>query len=119
MQDAERHPGCHAVAAVFLRIVTLWVGDSSVGAPTRVLPIGNPVVQVRSPPRDVGPYEPVSHRPGPLFVRDPEVRLRLLVAADIDAVDELVDELFDDVGAAARQGPSELFARNAQLGGAR
>lgn len=69
--------------------------------------------------RDVGPYEPVSHRPGPLFVRDPEVRLRLLVAADIDAVDELVDELFDDVGAAARQGPSELFARNAQLGGAR
>jgi hypothetical protein len=39
--------------------------------------------------------------------------------ADIDTVDELVDDLLDDVGTAVVHRPPELLACDAQLGGTR
>ena len=59
------------------------------------------------------PTGPGQQWPGPLYVRDSEIRLRLLVVADIDTVDELVDDLLDDVGTAVVHRSSEVLARDA------
>ena len=80
-------------------------------------PVGRPSTGVRipPPPRDVGPYEPVSHWwPGPEMVRaasrlGPEVGLGVLVGADVGAVDEFVEELLDHVGAVVSDGSPRPF----------
>jgi tetrahydromethanopterin S-methyltransferase subunit F len=52
-----------------------------------------------------------------LYVWDPEVGLGVAVGADVDAVDELVEDLLDHVGTAFADGSSDLGADGAQLRG--
>jgi hypothetical protein len=52
---------------------------------------------------------PAQRWSGPLHVWDPEVGLGVLVGADVDAVDEFVEELLDHVGAVVSDGSPRPF----------